>query len=105
MRQEALQMWIDLPSNKREDYGEDFFQQLFRNGVQLPEMFMWKARVVQQELVKSVLHKNPPSQIIVGSDAKYAMMILRHFPVWLQDWIQSLVLQSLIKPKIMTDLK
>jgi NAD(P)-dependent dehydrogenase (short-subunit alcohol dehydrogenase family) len=104
MRQDALQMWIDLPSNKREDYGEDFFQQLLRNGVHVPETVMWRARVVQQELVKSVLYKKPASQIIVGSDAKYSMMILRHFPVWLQDWMLSLVLQSPVKPKIMTDL-
>jgi NAD(P)-dependent dehydrogenase (short-subunit alcohol dehydrogenase family) len=103
MRHDVQQLWNELPLHKRNEYGEEFFQQVFRNSVQVPEMLMWRARVVQQELVKSVLHKNPPSQIIVGSDAKYSMMILRHFPVWLQDWMQSLVLHSSVKPKVMTE--
>lgn len=103
MRQSVTKMWSDLPSNLQEEYGDDFFEQFIQNGVGLAESCMWRARVVQQELVKSVLHQQPPSQIIVGSDAKYSMMILRHMPVWLQDWMQSLVLQSSVKPKIMTD--
>jgi NAD(P)-dependent dehydrogenase (short-subunit alcohol dehydrogenase family) len=103
MRQSLTKMWNDLPLNRQEEYGNDFFQQFTRNGVDLADSLMWRARVVQQELVKSVLHKQPPSQIIVGSDAKYSLMILRHMPVWLQDWLQSLVVQSSVKPKIMTD--
>ena len=102
MRKTVTEMWNGLPSNLQEEYGDDFFQQFIHNGVDLAESCMWRAKVVQQELVKSVLHVQPPSQIIVGSDAKYSMMILRHMPVWLQDWMQSLLLQSSVKPKIMT---
>ena len=59
---------------------------------------------MQHELLKSVEMTHPPSQMVVGSDAKYSMLILRHMPVWLQDWILSIAIRSSVKPKIITNL-
>jgi len=80
----------------------DFFQQFLVNGVEMPETCMWRAQVVEQELLSSIEKSRPPSQIIVGSDAKFSFLLMRHMPVWLQDLLQRLVMKSSVKPKIMT---
>ena len=80
----------------------EFFQQFLANGIDLPELIMWRAQVVEQELLKSVEQTYLPPQVIVGSDAKFSFLPMRHMPVWLQDLLQSLfILDSSIKPKIM----
>jgi hypothetical protein len=71
------------------------------NGVDLPESCMWQARVVDQQLLASIERVRPPPQIIVGSDAKFSFLVMRHLPVWLQDWMQQSVMKTAVKPKIM----
>jgi len=44
----------------------------------------WSSDVVEKELVSCVEMRNPPDQVIVGSDAKYTVMVMRLLPVWLQ---------------------
>lgn len=69
----------------------------------LPEQVMWKASVVEQELLMSIEKRHPPPQIIVGSDAKFNFLLLRHFPVWLQDFLQRLVMKTSVQPKLMRE--
>lgn len=124
MRQKVHEMWNRVPAWKQDDYGEgtfltffvcllslfinlntylaEFFQQFVANGVDLPESFMWRARVVEQELLASIEQVRPPPQIIVGCDARFSFLVMRHCPVWLQDWMQQLAMKTAVKPKIMT---
>lgn len=61
----------------------------------------WDAKVVVEQVVSCVQSKSPPSQLIIGSDAKFALAAMRHLPVWLQDILMNNQLCSM-KPVKMT---
>jgi len=87
-----------LPSEKYEEYGEDFFRQFFKNSVELPASITWDAEEVVQGLVSCVNSKHPPPQLALGMDTRYCFLLIRHLPVWLQDLLVQSTQGGHLKP-------
>lgn len=61
----------------------------------------WDPRMVVTELCRCVESKNPPPQVIVGSEARYFCMVVRLLPLWIQMKIYEL-LDPMVKAASMT---
>lgn len=48
---------------------------------------MWERSVVTDKLVESVTLKIPPCQYIIGSDAKFVLLIMRMLPMRLVSFL------------------
>jgi len=57
--------------------------------VNLPKLVTWDADIVTNEVMSCVKACRPPPQVIVGSDAKYVLLLLRMIPVWILDFVDS----------------
>lgn len=90
-----------LSQNDARNEMQEFFAEFCQLGVELAETVCWRSEVVEEQLVMSIERTRPPSQVIVGSDAKFGLLMLRHFPVWVQDLLMALTMRWTVKPKIM----
>ena len=60
---------------------------------------MWDAGVVLDQMVTCIKAPKLPSQVVVGTDAKFLILALKNLPVWLQDFIvKKFVWSDDIKP-------
>ena len=77
-------VWDGIAPDLRGEYGEGFFRKLKKKTEQ---NIMCDPETVVDEILSCVELKRPPPQVIIGSDAKYTIMALLLFPVWLREWI------------------
>ena len=57
-----------------------FQEKLSRYLIQTSTSYMWDRSVVIDKLVESVVLKNPTCQYIIGSDAKYVLLLVHWLP-------------------------
>mmetsp|Transcript_784 Transcript_784/g.1411 ORF Transcript_784/g.1411 Transcript_784/m.1411 type:complete len:179 (+) Transcript_784:884-1420(+) len=69
----------------KEEYGEEYFQQYYNNQVEMPQKVMWDGSNVRDEIIRCIELKVPPPQVVIGLDARFMILAIRHLPVWLQD--------------------
>lgn len=77
-------IWNSLRSDLQEEYGVDYYKRYYNFICKDHIKVMWKAKNVEDKLVYCVETRNPPPQILVGSNAMYQSMIFRMLPVSLQ---------------------
>lgn len=66
------------------EYGEDYFFK-FKNHVNgCMTRGSWDWRVAVDCMMDAVEAQDPPTQVVVGIDAKYGMMVLRMLPEWVR---------------------
>lgn len=75
--------WDNLNTEMREAYGEDYFSSLLEAVANLKKL-TWDPKYVQEALVSSIELSDPQPQVIVGMDAKYFVLVVRLFPMWMQ---------------------
>ncbi|GAX28911.1 17beta-estradiol 17-dehydrogenase / 3alpha(17beta)-hydroxysteroid dehydrogenase (NAD+) [Fistulifera solaris] len=74
----------DLPGAKREEYGEEFLEWLLTQ-TRIPLLVSWRAENVVQQTMNCLMNRSIPSEVVVGSDAKFVLVTLRIFPAWFRD--------------------
>lgn len=47
----------------------------------------WDCKVVVDSMVNAILSSQPPSQLLVGMDARYGIVVLRMMPQWVRHYI------------------
>jgi len=99
--QGAIQMWNRLSPKMKEDYGQDVYDEFYRNFTDAVATFMWNPKVVTDEVCHCVQTRYPSSQLIVGSDAKYLISLMMLFPTWLQEWVISKSVETHAQPAAM----
>ena len=83
--------WENLEVSKKEEYGEAFYDGYRYNTVDMPRMTTWKADVVIDEVLKCLKMQQSPPTLLVGTDARFLLPVLRMVPEWCAD----LILKSL----------
>lgn len=81
--------WESIGEEMRGVYGEAFFEKSKDATLLLPNLTMWDPSIVTTEVVNCVEANKPDPQIIIGSDAKFILLLVRMIPVWLQDMTTS----------------
>jgi hypothetical protein len=51
----------------------------------MPKTVTWDVTVVVDEILKSLKSKTTPPDLLIGTDAKYSLPILRLLPEWFKD--------------------
>ena len=95
----TTKMWENLDDSIREEYGEAFYERFRYLFVDLPPRNTWKADVVLEEMLKCLKSKHTPPDLLIGTDARFALPILRILPAWCADFI--LRLSSIPIPAVM----
>ena len=54
----------------------------------------WDSAVVVDGITNAIQSSDPPSQLLIGSDARYSMVVLRMFPQWLRHYVVQLMMPS-----------
>ena len=80
MGQRLIALWEQVSPEVREDYGEDFFQHMHQFSVENLIRRSWDATVVENLLIESVELLHPSPQLIIGSFAKFGVLISRMLP-------------------------
>jgi len=95
-----MKVWRNLSPTVRKEYGKDFFMGMFRNTTESTLRSAWNANVVEEILVRCIETLKLQPQIIVGSDAKFAMLILRFLPLRVSEIVKASVQKNLPPKKI-----
>jgi hypothetical protein len=53
--------------------------------VDVPYMFTWDMDVVVDEVLKCLAAKYAPPELLIGSDARFSLPLLRLLPAWCLD--------------------
>lgn len=85
MDAKSREMWEKLPLELRKEYGEEYFQQWRFLMVDVPAMFTWKADVVIDQIMFHLRASSIPSEILIGTDARFIFQIFRILPSWAGD--------------------
>lgn len=72
-----------FPSN----HGVEYYRRVRELCVDLPQRCKWDMDVVVQQVIQCLRRKDIPPEIIIGSDAKYILMLLRMLPYDIIDFI------------------
>lgn len=75
----------DLPEELREEYGDAFVRQMAGNAADMPRRVMWDAGVAVDALVGCVTGVRVEPRVVVGTDARFGVLLLRMLPVGLSD--------------------
>lgn len=104
---------LSKTSNIKEEYGMEFFQN-FKQQMMKKQSTMWNANIVVDSVISCIMMESTqtkpitssatttptqrassivqpisfstlPSQVIIGSDAKYGILLFRMLPVWIQE--------------------
>lgn len=95
-----MKLWEQVSPEIKADYGDEYFMQMYKNSTEKVIQLGWNASVVEDQLVESVESMNPNPQIIVGSDARYFMLLLRMLPTSFRDKVKGILQQNKIPAKM-----
>lgn len=92
---DAVTARIKTYSDFRPSFTVPFFStayyERYRNlSVDMPRMVTWKADVVAEVVMKCLKMKHAPSDLLIGTDARFVLPILRMLPAWCSDFLFSL---------------
>jgi len=90
MGDKAKQEWDKLDDKMKEEYGEAFYERFRYFCVDVPRRATWKADVVLEEILKCLKSKHTPPDLLIGTDARFALPVLRIVPAWVADFILGL---------------
>ncbi|KAL3892953.1 MAG: hypothetical protein SGPRY_014620, partial [Prymnesium sp.] len=75
------QTWERLPSHTKSLYGDECATSCFDIVKSMMSDFAWEPARVTEGLARVVSSVNPPpSELVIGGDALYGLMVLRHLP-------------------------
>jgi len=75
-----------MPKKQQRQYGENYFDKTIKQAIQASSTAEWDADNVTTALIKAVVQAHPRSQMLIGLDAKFGIPLIRHSPVWIQDF-------------------
>jgi short-subunit dehydrogenase len=79
--------WDQLEDKVKMEYGEKYFERVREICVDIPQSLKWDMNVVIEQVVQCLRMKYIPPEIIIGTDAKYALLLLRMLPSYIIDFI------------------
>jgi hypothetical protein len=53
--------------------------------VDIPHLFTWDMDVVVDQVIKCLATKYAPPELLIGSDARFSLPLLRMLPAWCLD--------------------
>lgn len=62
----------------------DYFEWLVTQ-TKLPLLISWNADNVTEQTISCLKNRSIPSEVLVGSDAKFVLITLRFMPAWFRD--------------------
>ena len=68
-------------------YGKKYIDTTIHMAIKTSSMNEWDADNVTRALTNAVVQRKPHSQMLVGTDAKFGITLIRHLPVWFQDFV------------------
>jgi len=77
--------WNKLSKEKREEFGEDYFEKIRFWEVEMPNRLAWKMDVVVDQMLKCLKKKSAPPELLVGADARFVIPCMRILPAWALD--------------------
>eukprot|EP00591_Stephanopyxis_turris_P003758 CAMPEP_0195526588 /NCGR_PEP_ID=MMETSP0794_2-20130614/27744_1 /TAXON_ID=515487 /ORGANISM="Stephanopyxis turris, Strain CCMP 815" /LENGTH=303 /DNA_ID=CAMNT_0040657315 /DNA_START=285 /DNA_END=1193 /DNA_ORIENTATION=+ len=76
------QLWDSIGQDLQCQYGKEYYDHFCNTIVENTTCLLWDANVVIDKLISCVELVIPPPQVVVGTDAKFFLLGLRHLPVW-----------------------
>jgi hypothetical protein len=61
----------------------------------------WDFKVVIDCMLRAMQSSQPPAQLVIGSDGKYGMVVMRMFPQWARHYLIQLTMPNQ-SPAMMT---
>jgi hypothetical protein len=62
---------------------QEYYQRYRELAIDLPLSLTWDTVVVIRQVVRCLRMKRAPAEVIVGSDARFLLMLARMLPSWL----------------------
>jgi hypothetical protein len=56
----------------------------------------WDFKVVVDSMMEAIQSSHPPAQLVIGSDARFAMVLMRMLPQWLRHYLTQIHMPSQI---------
>lgn len=82
MGEDVRKMWKTLSPEKKKDYGKDYVDDACGFADLATNVINWDSRNVVHAMQKSLTDKYPPPRIMVGSDARYMLILTKMLPTW-----------------------
>jgi len=86
--------WENREESMKEEYGEAFLDVYRYHTVDMPRMATWDANVVIEEVLKCVKMRHSPPKLLIGTEARFVLALLRMVPEWCADLILSISSRS-----------
>lgn len=86
-----MELLTFVPQDMRQEYGQEYIRTFVNHVNYCMASCAWESRNVVEALVDAIQDRNPPYQILVGTDAKYGICFFRIWPEWLRDLFAKLV--------------
>lgn len=79
--------WEMIDQKKKDEYGEQALKHIKNGLFKMMEMVTWDAKNVLDEVAFCVETIHPPPQLLIGSDARTTIQLIRLLPVWVNDFM------------------
>jgi len=91
MEEKGQKYWEDVDPVKKEEYGEDFFNETRSFTIDMPRAVTWRSSNVINKMMQSLMMKYTPPDLVIGIDGLYNHALNRMLPQWAIDMVWSLV--------------
>jgi len=81
--QDTMRTWNKMSTELQQEYGTGVRDAIIEVGRDMSTSLCWNLEVVVNEVIKALKARDIPGQILVGTDAKYLIPLLRMLPSWL----------------------